>query len=284
MNTRRAALIVAIGLLATGFSVGRAYADAPVNDNRASSQTLSFTTGSVSGDTTNATAESSEPDHDPGAGTGGKSVWYQWTALNSGGEIFDTCGSSFNTVLAIYHADGDMLLQDDSDGPSTCSGGSQISLDAVALRTYLIAVDGDTPAMSPVESGPLTLNWRPDVDLTAGDLSGASERCKKERVSAHKKKKVCRVSGLLIKNAGTGVVDYGSGASIDLYLTPDDLTNGALWGTATLTDPIDPGASVPVEVIVHSKAPDAPPILVIDGTDEVVESNEANNQATLPAL
>src|SRR5262249_22109030 len=47
-----------------------------------------------------ATKESGEPNHAGSAG--GKSVWWTWTAPNTGAVTVDTLGSSFDTVLAIY--------------------------------------------------------------------------------------------------------------------------------------------------------------------------------------
>ena len=50
--------------------------------------------------TAGATKEEGEPNH---AGQpGGASYWYTYTALANGSVQFDTAGSSFNTILAIY--------------------------------------------------------------------------------------------------------------------------------------------------------------------------------------
>src|SRR6266566_634840 len=61
---------------------------------------LSGTNGIAVGQTRKATFELGEPPH---AGkTGGKSVWYTWTAPVTGVATFRTVGSTFDTLLAIY--------------------------------------------------------------------------------------------------------------------------------------------------------------------------------------
>src|SRR2546425_3226634 len=47
-----------------------------------------------------ASKEAGEPDH--AGNPGGHSVWYGWTATNATPATFETTGSSFDTLLAIY--------------------------------------------------------------------------------------------------------------------------------------------------------------------------------------
>jgi hypothetical protein len=47
-----------------------------------------------------ATKETGEPDH--AANSGGKSVWWTWTAPANARVTLDTIGSSFDTLLAVY--------------------------------------------------------------------------------------------------------------------------------------------------------------------------------------
>jgi hypothetical protein len=72
----------------------------PANDNFASALTLAGNTGAITGNNTGATKEAGEPDHV--SLPGGKSVWYKWTAQVDGIISFDTIGSDFDTLLAIY--------------------------------------------------------------------------------------------------------------------------------------------------------------------------------------
>src|SRR5205823_6541336 len=72
----------------------------PPNDDFAAAQALSGPTGTVSGSTVGATKEPGEPNHAGDAG--GASVWYSWAAPATGQFSFETCGSDFDTVLAVY--------------------------------------------------------------------------------------------------------------------------------------------------------------------------------------
>src|SRR5204863_11452 len=75
-------------------------APASSNDNFANGTLLTGTTASITGSNVNATKEAGEPNH---AGyVGGHSAWYTWTAPSSGTTYFDTHGSSFDTLLAVY--------------------------------------------------------------------------------------------------------------------------------------------------------------------------------------
>lgn len=93
-----------------------------------------------------ATKEFGEPEHagDPG----GASVWYSWTPPESGLASVNTCGSSFDTLLAVYtgasvRALTPVAASDDSLGP-TCpfTAGSEVKFRVTAGSTYRIAVDG----------------------------------------------------------------------------------------------------------------------------------------------
>ena len=111
----------------------------PANNNFANRTTMSGTSATVTGTNVNATKETGEPNH---AGfTGGKSVWWTWTAPNSGAVQIDTIGSSFDTILGVYTGSGVSALTyvagDDGGG-----GASKVSFNAVAGITYQIAVDG----------------------------------------------------------------------------------------------------------------------------------------------
>ena len=74
--------------------------NAPNNDNFAAAQVIASSSGTTSGNNTLATKETGEPDH--AGNPGGKSVWYAWTAPSSGTWTFDTIGSAFDTLLAVY--------------------------------------------------------------------------------------------------------------------------------------------------------------------------------------
>ena len=107
------------------------------------------------GRTTNsvATKEAGEPDH---AGVpGGASVWLQWTAPSSGIVMFDTRGSAFDTLLAVYTGGTLATLTPvagDDDRGSFLN--SKVTFNATVGTTYNIAVDGFYG-----DKGNIVLNW-----------------------------------------------------------------------------------------------------------------------------
>ena len=126
----------------------------PPNDNFANGQLVTGDSGTVSADTTNATKEPGEPNHN--GNTGGHSIWYSWTASTSGSVTFKTTGSTFDTIMAVYTGSAVNALSfvasdDDSGGNNT----SLITFNAVAGTTYKVAVDGFSGA-----SGNVTFSWQ----------------------------------------------------------------------------------------------------------------------------
>ena len=99
-----------------------------------------------------ATKQADEPDH---AGSpGGASVWFKWTAPYSGPVSVDTCGSGFDTLLAVYKGTSLKALspvQSNDDGSGKCAPQSRLSFNSVANTVYRIAVDGKAAAQGPVE-------------------------------------------------------------------------------------------------------------------------------------
>src|SRR5580765_5944404 len=70
------------------------------NNNFSNAQVISGSTGATTGNSSGATKEAGEPDHAGNAG--GSSLWFRWTAPASGRFTFDTAGSAFDTLLAVY--------------------------------------------------------------------------------------------------------------------------------------------------------------------------------------
>src|SRR6266480_1173799 len=126
----------------------------PPNDAFANGQSLSGSTGSVSGGNVNATKETGEPNH--GGDSGGHSVWYRWTAPASTLVTIDTIGSSFDTLLGVYTGSSVSSLTTiaGNDDISDTTRQSRVSFTPVAGATYQIAVDGWGGA-----TGTITLNW-----------------------------------------------------------------------------------------------------------------------------
>ncbi|MBA3866594.1 MAG: PPC domain-containing protein [Solirubrobacterales bacterium] len=109
-----------------------------------------------------ATKQAGEPDHAGNAG--GASVWFKWTAPVSTEVSIDTCGSGFDTLLAVYTGSAVNALtpiagNDDAGGK--CSPRSKVGFAAVANTTYRIAVDGKNGAQGAIK---LNVDARPAND------------------------------------------------------------------------------------------------------------------------
>lgn len=102
-----------------------------------------------------ATKEAGEPAH-AGRG-GGASVWYRWTAPSRGIARFDTSGSDFDTLLAVYvgNAVGALLEVASNDDEPSIFPRSALMFETVAGTTYHIAVDGYDGAVGRIE-----LSWQ----------------------------------------------------------------------------------------------------------------------------
>jgi hypothetical protein len=112
----------------------------PANDNFANAVPIGI--GTYTGSNIGATAEANEP---TSAGTSApiNSVWWAWTADRSETVEFNTFGSDFDTLLAVYTGPSVDSLQlvasnDDMNGLQ-----SQVLFQAVEGTTYYIAIDGD---------------------------------------------------------------------------------------------------------------------------------------------
>lgn len=129
--------------------------DTCANDSFASCVVLSGGIGNRSDSTTTATKETNEPDH--AGNPGGHSLWYCWTAPTNSPVTFDTTGSGFDTILAVYIGSDLASLTvvtnlDDIAGATNRM--SRVTFVPVTGTTYRIAVDGFGGA-----SGVMELNW-----------------------------------------------------------------------------------------------------------------------------
>jgi len=91
---------------------------------------------------------SKEPNENAHAGfVGGKSVWWSWTAPATGSVTINTCGSGFDTLLAVYTGTAvnsltPVVSNNDGSCSGTSTGQSQLQFNAIAGTAYQIAVDG----------------------------------------------------------------------------------------------------------------------------------------------
>ncbi len=131
------------------------------NDAFAGAIALSGANGSITGNSSAATKEANEPDH--AGNEGGKSIWFRWTAPASGTFQFDTTGSSFDTLLAVYLGNSLTTLTTIAANDDNANGRqSTVTILATAGMTYRIAVDGyRSPGATAASAaaGDATLRW-----------------------------------------------------------------------------------------------------------------------------
>ena len=124
---------------------------APYNDNFANAAALA--SGTTTATNVGATKEPGEPNH---AGVaGGASVWWQFTAANSGTMYISTVGSDFDTLLAVYTGTSvaSLTAVASNDNISSSYTTSTVTFPVTAGTVYHVAVDGTNGA-----TGHITLN------------------------------------------------------------------------------------------------------------------------------
>lgn len=113
---------------------------------------INVSSNSVSGANFSSTRELYEPLHF-GLSTS-NSVWYRWRSPVSGIVTFDTRGSTFDTVLAVYGGGLTRLTEIGSDDDSGGFHTSRVTWNAQAGVDYHIVIDGVTG-----ETGNYVCNW-----------------------------------------------------------------------------------------------------------------------------
>ncbi|MFM8763722.1 MAG: hypothetical protein ACKOEZ_02640, partial [Spartobacteria bacterium] len=113
----------------------------PANDDFAKAIALAGSSANGTANSSGASAESGEPLHN--GNPAAKSIWWTWTATQSGPVRISTAGSAFDTVLAVYTGTSiyslfEVASNDDASG----SPQGAVEFDAVSGTTYRIAVDG----------------------------------------------------------------------------------------------------------------------------------------------
>ena len=122
------------------------------NDAFAAAHAIGGISGTVNASTVGMTKETGEPNHAGNAG--GHSIWYAWTAPSAGTVTFDTVGSNFDTLLAVYTGTSVSALTQVAANDDAVGTQSRLSFSAVAGTVYQVAVDGFAGA-----SGSVTLSW-----------------------------------------------------------------------------------------------------------------------------
>lgn len=118
----------------------------PANDDFTAAIAIAIDgAGSTGGNSVGATHELEEPDFN--LDRGGASVWWRWTASETGPVTIDTLGSDFDTLLSVYTgaslpALAPLASNDDTEVQGAPVLQSAVQFDATAGTTYHIAVDG----------------------------------------------------------------------------------------------------------------------------------------------
>ncbi|MBI1839972.1 MAG: immunoglobulin domain-containing protein [Verrucomicrobia bacterium] len=129
------------------------------NDAFGSCEPLSGGSGTALGSILNATIEDAEPAFIASASDA--SVWYCWTAPSTDTYSFDTVGSAFNTLLAVYTgASLDALSVVASDDDSGGVGTSRVTFQASAGTEYRVAVAAKKGLADPITTAVYQLSWR----------------------------------------------------------------------------------------------------------------------------
>ena len=157
--------MASVAVLVAGFGAANQAGAAVTNDNFATAVLVSGEFGTTNAVTTGYTAEFGEPNH---AGLPPRATaWFKWTAVVTELIQFDTYGSSFSTVLAVYTGSsvGNLNFVAGNAADSPLLGGlnfptafkrqSIVKFNAKAGQTYYIAVGGASAA----DSGTCVLSW-----------------------------------------------------------------------------------------------------------------------------
>ncbi len=136
------------------------------NNLFANATTITGPQGAVTANNLRFTRETGEPSH--GGVRGGRSAWWQWVAPQDGTVRFETTGSAFDTLLAIYTGDAVNALKLVVENDDIISGDvwqSRAEFEAKKGTLYRIAVDGFYDAGPPViqDEGNIRLAWRQAV-------------------------------------------------------------------------------------------------------------------------
>ncbi len=131
-----------------------AYCAAPANDMFADRFTITGTSGTTNGSNVDATLEAGEQEKGSTC-----TVWWTWTATSSGGCDINTCGSDFDTYLAVFTGNslGSLALIAENNDSDECGDDeqSQVCFDVTAGQIYQIQVSGRRDD----DVGEIVLNW-----------------------------------------------------------------------------------------------------------------------------
>lgn len=143
------AVLVLLASLLVTVAPSPAGAAPPPNDDWTAATSLGSVPASTSGTSVDATAELDEPAH--GSGGPFSSVWWSFTPASDDIFTVDTCGSAFDTVLAVYVGPSLDSLTQIGASDDDCGLQSSVTFDGTAGSPYWIAVDGVSGATGAID-------------------------------------------------------------------------------------------------------------------------------------
>ncbi len=147
-----AVLLAGIGL--TG-GTGTAHAAPPANDDRSTPEVVEGSPLQAAGDTSQATADPTDPTPSCSIGPLAGTLWYSWTPATTANVVVDLqAGAGTVPIAAFYTADDVGGLM-----PHACTVGGQATFEFVGGQTYLFMVGQYTGCCSP---GPFVLTLTPE--------------------------------------------------------------------------------------------------------------------------
>jgi hypothetical protein len=144
-------------------------AAAPTPDNFADAKVMTGAVAFAESSNFVATKEPNEPNH--AGGTGGASLWFQWTAPYSGTAKISTAGTNFDHVIAVYTGSSvgaltQIAAQSPAIPPTPMPMPAMVTFNVTSGTTFRIAVDGQ-PIGTLLQRGTarLTINGPPANDM-----------------------------------------------------------------------------------------------------------------------
>jgi hypothetical protein len=199
--------------------------DLCASDMFATCVALAGRAGSQADNNSAATKEESEPNH--AGNPGGHSLWYCWTAPTNRPVTFDSIGSTFDTVLAVYTGnslDSLALIASNDDIAGATNRMSRVTFTPATGTTYRIAVDGFGGAAGIVELNwsqagalPDLIVWGPAASPVITTTTFAANNCQVlEGCVAVGTRKLLRFT-METRNLGPGDLVLGNPANSPLY-------------------------------------------------------------------
>jgi uncharacterized repeat protein (TIGR01451 family) len=203
-----------------------------------------------------ATKEFGEPDH--ASGTGGKSLWWKWTAPGSGTVTIDTLGSSFSTLLGVYtgsQVDALTLVASNNihfDFQPTPL--SKVDFNAVAGTTYYIAIDDEwnggglvqflleltpTPYLvkninsdGNIGSFILDINVFNGIAYFSANTTASGNELWKSDGTSNGTVMIADINPGVDSSSSRNFIEFNN----DVYFTAEDASGSMFWKYETLTD------------------------------------------------